>query len=423
MRSDFRFLHAADLHIDSPLRGLDRYEGAPVEKIRGATRRALENLVQLAIEEQVDFVILAGDLYDGDWRDYNTGLFLHRQLQRLAEPGIEVYLTYGNHDAQSELTKSLRLPGHCHNFGAKRPKTHHPDGLAVAIHGRDYPRREVLEDLSAGYPAPELGRFNIGVLHTALTGREGHSNYAPCTVDGLVSRGYQYWALGHVHTAETVREDPWIVFPGNTQGRHARETGPKGCVLVQVQDGQVAQVESRTLDVVRWGVLDLDLAGVADEDALYDLVDGKLEEAAEATEGRMLALRLVLSGASEVHGLLAREGERIRPELRARANAVAGEGVWLEKIAFRTRAAIDVEALRRDDGPLGSLLCSFAALQQDSASLKELLDSFSALKKKLPPEIHGPDGGLDLSDPNTIRARLDEVEQLLIAELHRGGDD
>ena len=106
----FKFIHAADIHLDSPLRGLDKYEGAPVESIRGATRRAFANLVSLSISEHVDFVILAGDIYDGDWKDYNTGLFFVKELSRLEEAGIPVVLLYGNHDAQSRITKSLTLP-------------------------------------------------------------------------------------------------------------------------------------------------------------------------------------------------------------------------------------------------------------------------------------------------------------------------
>ncbi|MCB1796433.1 MAG: DNA repair exonuclease, partial [Candidatus Competibacteraceae bacterium] len=105
-----RFLHAADLHLDSPLRGLDRYEGAPVDEVRGATRRAFENLIAVARRERVDLVVIAGDLYDGDWPDYNTGLFFIKGVAQLAEEGIPVAIVRGNHDAASRLTKALRLP-------------------------------------------------------------------------------------------------------------------------------------------------------------------------------------------------------------------------------------------------------------------------------------------------------------------------
>jgi DNA repair exonuclease SbcCD nuclease subunit len=105
-----RFLHAADIHLDSPLTGLERYEGAPVEELRGATRRALENLVELAIERELDFVLIAGDLYDGDWKDHNTGLFFVDRMNRLREAAIPVVIISGNHDAANRMTRSLRRP-------------------------------------------------------------------------------------------------------------------------------------------------------------------------------------------------------------------------------------------------------------------------------------------------------------------------
>ncbi len=223
-----KFIHAADIHLDSPLVGLERYDGAPVDEIRGATRRALENLVRLATEEHASFVLIAGDVYDGDWKDYNTGLFFVKQMARLKEAGISVYLVAGNHDAASVITKSLRMPDNVAFLSTERPETMLIDRLGIALHGQGFPAREVTEDLSIAYPDAMAGMFNIGLLHTSVDGRSGHEPYAPCTLDGLRSKGYDYWALGHVHAREVLSEDPWIVFPGNMQGRHVRETGPKG---------------------------------------------------------------------------------------------------------------------------------------------------------------------------------------------------
>src|SRR3974390_1395346 len=132
------FLHAADIHLDSPLNGLERYENAPVDRIRGATRRAFTRLIDLAIDKRVDFVLLAGDLYDGDWRDYNTGLFLARELRRLRDCHIPVFLIAGNHDAANKMTRSLRLPDNVRFFSQDRPETVALDALDVAIHGQSF---------------------------------------------------------------------------------------------------------------------------------------------------------------------------------------------------------------------------------------------------------------------------------------------
>ena len=173
------FIHAADLHLDSPLRGLDRYDGAPVEEIRGATRRAVENLVDLAIAQSVDFLLIAGDIYDGDWRDYNTGLFFLAQMSRLRESGVQVFFIRGNHDAASQITRRLALPDHVRKFSTRKAHTITLDDLGVAIHGQGFSNRAVDEDLSQEYPAPVPGMLNIGLLHTSATGREGHDTYAP----------------------------------------------------------------------------------------------------------------------------------------------------------------------------------------------------------------------------------------------------
>ncbi|HEV7786627.1 MAG TPA: DNA repair exonuclease, partial [Thermoanaerobaculia bacterium] len=257
----FRFLHAADVHLDSPLRGLERYEGAPVEEIRGATRKAFVNLVDLAIHEEVAFLLLAGDLYDGDWRDYNTGLFFIAQMRRLEAAGIPVFVVAGNHDAASQITKVLRPPANVRMLGTKKPETVRLEEIGAAIHGQGFAAASVKEDLSAGYPTADPFLFNVGLLHTSLDGRPGYASYAPCTVAGLRSRGYQYWALGHVHEREEVSRDPWIVFPGVLQGRHVRETGAKGATLVTVGDREVVSVEAHELDVMRWAVCTADATG------------------------------------------------------------------------------------------------------------------------------------------------------------------
>lgn len=232
----FRFIHAADPHLDSPLRGLEAHEGAPVDVLRRATRRAFENLIQLAIDEAVDFLVIAGDVYDGDWRDYSTGLFFRGQMARLNDKGIPVFLIAGNHDAASVVSKKLVLPGNVSVFSTRTAESKELEGLPVVIHGRGFPQREVTENIAKEYPDAVPSKFNLGLLHTSLTGRPGHDRYAPCSEEDLTTKGYGYWALGHIHQPEIISQDPWIVFAGNCQGRHVKETGARGCRLVTVND-------------------------------------------------------------------------------------------------------------------------------------------------------------------------------------------
>ena len=221
-----KFIHAADIHLDSPLVGLSAYPDAPAERLRTATREAFERLVTRAIDEQVDFMVIAGDLYDGDWKDYHTGLFFVRQMGRLRQAGIPVYLLYGNHDAESEVTRSLQLPDNVQVFSARRAETFRLDTLQVALHGQSFKLAATTDNLVPSYPAPVPGWLNIGVLHTALEGNAQHASYAPCSQAELHAKGYQYWALGHVHAYWVAQGDVTIAYPGNLQGRSIRETGP-----------------------------------------------------------------------------------------------------------------------------------------------------------------------------------------------------
>jgi len=345
-----RFIHAADPHLDSPLQGLEAHEGAPVASLRGATRRAFEKLVQLAIDEQVAFLAIAGDVYDGDWKDYNTGLFFRGQMVRLNEKQIPVYLIAGNHDAASVISKKLSLPENVQVFSTRTAESKEVPGHPVVIHGRGFPHRAVPENLVLDYPPAVSGKFNLGLLHTSLTGREGHDTYAPCAVADLQNKGYGYWALGHIHQPEVISQDPWIVFAGNCQGRHIKETGPRGCRLVTVNDSlEVEAAEWRSLDVVRWQELKVDLAGSDHESEALARVSAAMEQAVAEAEGRLVAARIILSGSTILHGSLHREGHRWRAEMLARAQDQGEEAVWLEQVKIRTTPVYNVALLAQRD--------------------------------------------------------------------------
>jgi DNA repair exonuclease SbcCD nuclease subunit len=412
-----KFIHAADIHLDSALRGLERYEGAPVEEIRSATRRAFDNLVQLAIEEQVDFVLLAGDLYDGDWRDYNTGLYFVRQMQRLHDASIPVFIVAGNHDAASQITKSLRLPGNVTLFSTRKPGSVILDDLGVAIHGQGFATRAIMEDLSQGYPQGDPQLFNIGLLHTSLDGKPGHEPYAPCTLDGLRSRGYNYWALGHVHKREVISEDPWIVFPGNIQGRHIRETGSKGCALVRVDNGVVQSVEHIDLDVMRWARCEVDVTACDSLDDLYEDVRMRLQQILDEADGRPVAVRIVLRGTTPLHAQLHTGIENMKQEFRALCNGLGGAGMWLEKLSIKSAPAPGCDEIVSNDEALGGLLGIIRKLEMDDAAAATLLDEVTALDGKLPAVLRSGDDGYDLTDPNLFAETLDNVKELLVNRL------
>ena len=367
--SSFTFLHAADLHLDSPLRGLD--PGAPVERIRRATRDALVNLVDFALKQRVEFVLLAGDLYDGDWKDWRTGQFLVQQLGRLLRDGIEIVAISGNHDAAKVLSLRVPVPG---LMGTDKPGTRLLERAPVAVHGQGFDIAATTNNLALHYPEPVDGLFNIGLLHTAC-GSGAHLNYAPCGIDDLVRKGYDYWALGHVHTRAELLRDPWIVFPGNIQGRHINEEGSRGATLVTVRDGSVSSVDHHALDVLRWRRLPVDATGAATREDVLNRARILLDNAVLDAEERLLIVRITVSGECPAHAELAGLPTETLQYFRALAAEVADvEQLWVECVVIDTRPAVDLAALRAQPGPVGALISALDRAPAIDPGLKAFVD-------------------------------------------------
>lgn len=413
----FKFLHAADIHLDSPLVGLERYEGAPVAEIRRATRRAMENLVALAIDQSVAFVLVAGDLYDGNWPDFDTGLFFVAQMVKLREAGIPVFLIAGNHDAANRMTRSLPLPDNVRLFPHQKPRTEILEDLGVAIHGQSFGRGAVPENLAGKYPKPVPGMFNVGLLHTSVNGREGHDSYAPCTVEDLAARQYHYWALGHIHKQERLCADPVVVFPGNLQGRHIRETGPKGCMLVTVDERHAARVEPQCLDVFRWELCRVRADGAQTGDDVLDQVRRNLAQIAREADGRSMAVRVQIDGACAAHRALSAEPSRWTNEIRALAHDVGAGDLWLEKVSVNTASPPELDLSQWEHGPLGELVQYVSELKAADDRLAALAEVVSDVRDRLPPELTEGPAALRLDSPETLRALLDQAEQMLVHQL------
>jgi DNA repair exonuclease SbcCD nuclease subunit len=414
--TSFRFLHAADIHLDSPLRGLEADPGAPAQLIRNATRRALGNLIDLALAEDVAFVLIAGDVYDGDWPDYGTGLFFMNEAVRLTRAGKPVFVIRGNHDAANRMSRSLRPPEGMTIFDAARPATLQLDDLGVAVHGQSFADQAVTENLAKFYPPPVAGMLNIGLLHTSADGRPGHAAYAPCQVSDLRTHGYDYWALGHIHAREVLCEAPWIVFPGNLQGRHANEPGAKGASLVTVSDGRIASVEHRVLDTFRWARVAVDLSAADSLDAALSIVRDRLAAALQDADGRHLGVRLALIGATTLHATLARDSG-LREQVLNEARQIDPQRLWIEAVRLRTRPILDLAALRVRGDALGDLIRQIDTLTAEPPD--DLLDGWpSQLADKL--------AGAPLPDDLALRSGdraefLARARDLMLAAL--AGDD
>jgi len=422
--TSFRFIHTADVHIDSPLIGLTRHEGAVAERIRSATREAFDNLIGQAIDEQVAFVVIAGDLYDGDWRDFHTGLFFSLQMGRLAKAGIQAFVLYGNHDAESQITKRLSLPDNANAFSARKAETFVVDELKVALHGQSFRQRDVTDNLVPGYPDPVPGMFNIGVLHTALGGTAGHENYAPCNLNELIAKGYDYWALGHVHNGQLLHEHPHIVFPGNLQGRHIRETGPKGAHLVTVEDGQITEFTTLHSDVVRWARLLVAVDGCTRPSEVSDRVRESIEQAVAAeADGRLLACRIELTGESRIHGELLASTDYLMAEAQAVALSLGDDGAWIERLVVSTQPQRDPAICAQQDA-LGELRNMLAEAGKDEELLSQLASDIGEFSRRLPADLRtgAEDAALKAAIDGDYAGLIGHVQDYLSARLTETGD-
>ena len=421
-----KFIHTADIHLDSPLRGLSSYPDAPAERLRTATRDAFHNLVSSAIDEQVDFMVIAGDVYDGDWKDFNTGLFFVRQMGRLRQAGIRVYVLYGNHDAESEMTRGLNLPDNVSVFQSRKADTFRMDDLKVALHGRSFKVAATTENLLPGYPEPVAGWFNLGVLHTALEGNSEHAKYAPCSVAELQAKGYQYWALGHVHEHWIQRGDTTIAYPGNLQGRHIRELGARGALLITVDGGEITEVDRLKVDVLRWHALEVDISAAADLRSAVRLAGQAMEQMLGATPaGLPLAVRVVFKGPSAAHAELVVDEGQLRQEVIAQAVALDADRIWIEKVRVASQALTAGPSLQEAEaqGALAELESLALSAQHDPDFVRSLQADWQALLEKLPHDVLQAATDLSSLRQDSLAQVPDRIRQatpLLMARVGQG---
>ena len=417
-----RFIHTADIHLDSPLIGLASYQDAPATLLRTATRDAFENLVSEAIFEKIDFMVIAGDLYDGNWKDFNTGIFFARQMGRLKTAGIPVYLLFGNHDAESEMTKKLAMPDNVHSFRSGKAETFKLPELRVALHGQSFKEAATTENLAIGYPEPITGWLNIGVLHTALEGNAAHPNYAPCSIAELEARGYQYWALGHVHEHQVWHGKSIVAFPGNLQGRHIRETGPRGALMVTAEGSDIVSVERLHVDVLRWYAVDVDVSTATDLVGSVRLIGRALEELLGDTEGDLpLAVRVKLFGASMAHGHLFGLESQLRGEVLAQATAISAERLWVEKVRVETTPHdLAAQVAARSDA-VADLQELLGKAGSDTGFLQSLHDDLMQLVGRLPLEVISALPDLEAIRAGNVQDLVYKTSPSLVAHVAKAG--
>jgi DNA repair protein SbcD/Mre11 len=418
----FRFVHTADIHLDSPLRTLALRNPELAELIGSATRRAFTAIVDLCLDERVDALLLSGDLYDGEQTSMKTARFLAGELRRLHEGGVRTFVVRGNHDALSRITRELILPPSVKVFGG-RAETVAVDaaGLDILIHGLSFSQPQAPDSLLPKYRPPQAGAVNIALMHTSLAGAAGHDVYAPCSPADLFSAGFDYWALGHVHKRgipKTGEGGRAVVMPGMPQGRDINEGGRKSATLVTVSDDRSIAIEERFTSVAEFTRVDVDLFGAAEWPDAVASIARALEAARERAGSEHLVARLVLTGETPLAWALRRDADLVRAE--AEQAALAAGRSWIDKVEIAARpqtAAASAPAAAHAD-PLSELRALLARqiagspeLQQQAAAIAD------ELRSQLPPECRHILGRSEDEAQAILRALVAEGSQDVLARL------
>ncbi|TDP44101.1 metallophosphoesterase family protein [Zavarzinia compransoris] len=379
----FRFVHTADIHLDSPLRSLALRDPTVAERVGVATREAFSRTIDLCLDERVDAFLIVGDLYDGSQVSMKTAQFLAQQLRRLDAAGIRTFIVRGNHDAISRITRELELPKTVTVFEG-RASSHviETGGLPVVIHGLSFSKPHAPDSLLSRFPAAQPGAVNIGMLHTSLNGSPVHDVYSPCSVADLQATGYDYWALGHIHIRAVHLGRGVVVMPGMPQGRNIGEAGPKSITLAQITDDGAITLEERSVRTVRFERLDIDVDGVSEWSDLIAVLDAGIRAAEREDPTEHLVLRPRLVGKTPLGWRIPRDLDRIRAEAELTAEALGT--TWIDKVENDTVVG---DRSASDDLP-----AELAALIQDEltdapATLAEADEVIGGLLKSLPPEL------------------------------------
>ena len=414
----YRFVHAADIHLDSPLRSLALCDPDLAELIGNATRCAFVSLVDLCLHEQVDALLLAGDLYDGEQTSMKTARFLAEQIRRLHEAGIRVFIIRGNHDAMSKITKELTLPESVKIFGHRAEAIsleNGDDGIPVTIHGLSFARPLAPESLLPRFKPPIEGAVNIGMMHTSLGGAPGHDPYAPCSIAELQASGFRYWALGHIHKRSVVEGDCTIVMPGILQGRDINEAGPKSATLATIGGDGSIRLEEYITSVAQFERLGVDVTDVADWPQLIATIADALEKARETASCSHLVGRLRLSGKTPLAWRIRRDLDLLTEEARNRASVIGQ--CWVEKV--ETGCSRPDRSTSPAADPLSELRSLIDKDIIESEAFQVEVEQIALeLRGQLPQECRGLFGLDEDSEKAAIAELVSEGADDVIARLH-----
>jgi DNA repair exonuclease SbcCD nuclease subunit len=424
--ASFSFVHAADLHLDTPFHGIGEVAPRVALALREASLDAFDAIVECCIEENAAFFLVAGDIYDGAERGLRAQLRFRDGLSRLAASGIPSFVVHGNHDPIATGWSAIghSWPDGVTVFGSDEV-TVVPivqDGVQIAtVQGISYAKIETTENLALRFHRPEGPGVHIGLLHCNVAGvTTGYANYSPCSLDDLRKTGLDYLALGHIHqrrilSGKTGSQEPWVVYSGNSQARSPKpsEREPKGAVVVHVEGGAVHHVEFVACDRVRYNEVDCSISDLQDLGELEDRLEELQATSLAGADGRSVVLRARITGRGKLHADLIRPG--VLDDLLVHLREHTGNDLfcWWDEIHDESATELDLDALRKRGDFASDLLELADAVATDEQTRRALAEELSA---KVPRSLWSRLDAL-LGDVDELEAIVSHATTLALDEI------
>ncbi|MBN1107850.1 MAG: DNA repair exonuclease [Bacteroidales bacterium] len=401
-----RFIHTADLHLDTPFRGLTALNSGLSKRLKDATFLSFSRIIDLCIDRKADFLIISGDVFDSENKSLAAQLKFSSEMKRLSEKGISTYIACGNHDPFDTWLGALKLPENVFRFspGKCERLVYEKNGKAIAdIHGISYRETSVKENLALKFNLPASpAPVSVAVLHGTVGSSGPHAEYAPFSLDDITGKGFDYWALGHIHKGRIVRQsDPAVVYPGNPQGRDFGETGPKGCYMIDIKENSGPKIEFIPTQAIRLENITIDLGGVTLIEEIEEKITDAIESINDPGKESSLIIRVLLTGRTALHKQLTKKEEIQQLIEHFNEGQPAQDSfIWIDNIIAATRPDIDIETIRDGSGFPAEILKAFEACSSDTEKLKRLIsaeeDEFANPKARKIIGEHGEHDHLDI---------------------------
>lgn len=402
MMTKVKFIHTADLHLDTPFKGLTNWNSELAERLKEATFKAFRNIVDLCLQEEVDFLIISGDIFESENKSLAAQLRFVNELERLSVNGIPTYFVCGNHDPLNSWIETLKFPENVHRFGSSKVDqyTFERGNTRIAdIYGISYRNKVVDQNIALKFNLTKnTAPFSIAVLHGTVGIPGPHENYAPFKKEDVMNKNFHYWALGHIHKRQIVNNsDPAIVYPGNPQGRDFGETGSKGCYLVELSSDNNIQLKFIPAQLIRFDEVEVDLTGEDNISKIEDRIEEAKNNIRDFDENDNYILRIILKGRTHLHHYLTKPGETEQlTRLFNEGQLAQNNFTWIDRIELKTWPDIDIDQVKKGKDFIADILNTFDQYENESEMLKQVLqnaekDFSSPLARRVLNELTEPE--------------------------------